>query len=59
MSDSNFNRNRHQRTDNNEQSVSNVHGGEFRKGRLSPYKNHNPQGGDIPNEYIDGRDLKE
>lgn len=27
-------------------------GGEHRNGRKSQYKNHNPQGGDEPNEYL-------
>ncbi len=53
-SNRNYNRNRHKGSDNNEQSVSRVHGGELRNGRLSQYKNHNPQSGDIPNEYING-----
>ena len=48
----NYNRNRNKGSDNNGQSNSNVHGGEFRNGRKSLFKNNNPQGEDIPNEYI-------
>jgi hypothetical protein len=49
---SNYNHNEHDGSDNNEQSASRVHGGELRNGRLSRIKNHNPQDGDTPNEYI-------
>ncbi|GGF92895.1 hypothetical protein [Paenibacillus abyssi] len=48
----NYNRNRNKNTDNNGQSVSDVHGGEFRRGRLSQIKNNNPEGEDVPNEYV-------
>ncbi|GGD66974.1 hypothetical protein [Paenibacillus nasutitermitis] len=48
----NNNRNRHSGSDNNGQSVSDVHGGEFRNGRKSAVKNNNAQGDLIPNEYI-------
>ncbi|WP_274652300.1 hypothetical protein [Paenibacillus humicola] len=49
----NYNRNRRGRTDNNDQRDSEVHGGEFRNGRLSQFKNNNPFGHEVPNEYID------
>jgi hypothetical protein len=52
MSNSNYNRNEHDGSDNNEQSTSRVHGGELRNGRLSQIKNHNPQNEDTPNEYV-------
>lgn len=39
--------------DNNGQNDNPVQGGEFRNGRKSPFKNSNPQGHDVPNEYID------
>lgn len=48
----NYNRNQHDHTDNNDQRQSEVHGGEYRNGRLSPYKNNNPFGGEVPNEYV-------
>jgi hypothetical protein len=48
----NLNHNEHDGSDNNQQSTSKVHGGEYRNGRLSQIKNHNPQDGDIPNEYV-------
>jgi hypothetical protein len=48
----NLNHNEHDGSDNNKQSTSKVHGGEYRNGRLSQIKNHNPQDADIPNEYI-------
>ncbi|MBW7457273.1 hypothetical protein ACFOLF_03725 [Paenibacillus sepulcri] len=48
----NKDRNRHGGSDNNGQSQSEVHGGEFRNGRKSMFKNNNPQGDEIPNEYI-------
>ncbi|XEC95191.1 hypothetical protein AB6A23_00985 [Paenibacillus tarimensis] len=51
----NYNRNRRGNTDNNGQSNSPVHGGEFRKGRLSQFKNNNPDGFEVPNEYVDNK----
>lgn len=48
----NYNRNRHNGTDNNNQSDSEVHGGELKNGRLSQFKNHNQADEEIPNEYI-------
>jgi hypothetical protein len=48
----NYNHNEHNNTDNNGQSNSEVHGGEFRRGRLSQFKNNNPLNQGIPNEYI-------
>lgn len=48
----NYNRNKHHRTDNNDQRQSTVHGGELKNGRLSQIKNNNPQDQDIPNEYV-------
>jgi hypothetical protein len=48
----NLNRNRHDGSDNNNQSTSKVHGGEQRNGRLSQIKNHNSEDEDIPNEFI-------
>jgi len=50
--DSNYNHNQHDHTDNNEQRQNHVHGGEYRNGRLSQIKNHNPDGEEVPNEYI-------
>ncbi len=53
----NYNRNRNENSDNNGQRTSEVHGGEFRNGRKSQYKNNNPQNnGDIPNEYVHNKD---
>lgn len=51
-SDANYNRNKHDQTDNNGQRQNDVHGGEYRNGRLSQIKNHNPNGDEIPNEYV-------
>jgi hypothetical protein len=48
----NYNHNKHDGSDNNEQSTSRVHGGELKNGRLSQVKNNNPQDKDTPNEYI-------
>lgn len=48
----NYNHNRHDHTDNNNQRENNVHGGEFRNGRLSQIKNNNPNGEEIPNEFV-------
>ncbi|MCM3634822.1 MULTISPECIES: hypothetical protein [Paenibacillus] len=56
MSDRNYIHNDHERTDNNGQRKNKVHGGEFRNGRLSQIKNNNPQGEDVPNEFISHRD---
>jgi hypothetical protein len=53
----NYNHNEHDRSDNNEQSTSRVHGGELRNGRLSQVKNHNPNDEQIPNEYMDKKDI--
>ncbi len=36
----------------NNQFKENENHGETRNGRKSPYKNSNPHGGDIPNEYV-------
>ncbi|WP_028559155.1 hypothetical protein [Paenibacillus pinihumi] len=53
----NYNRNRHHGSDNNGQSTSDVHGGEFRKGRKAQFKNNNPeQEGDIPNEFVSNKE---
>jgi len=53
----NYNHNRHDRTDNNGQRQNDVHGGEYRKGRLSQMKNNNPNGDAVPNEFVsDNRD---
>ena len=49
----NYNRNRNGQTDNNDQRDSDVHGGEFRNGRKSQFKNNNPLGDEVPNEYTD------
>lgn len=51
-SDANYNRNEHDQTDHNGQRQNDVHGGEYRNGRLSQIKNHNPNGDEIPNEYV-------
>ncbi|MBJ6363986.1 hypothetical protein ACFOQM_22420 [Paenibacillus sp. GCM10012307] len=49
----NEDRNHDQGSDNNGQSTSNVHGGEFGKGRKSQYKNNNPEHeDDVPNEFL-------
>ena len=56
MSDNNYNRNRHKRTDNNGQRQHDVHGGELRKGRLSQIKNNNPDGASVPNEFVSDND---
>lgn len=48
----NYNRNEHDGSDNNNQSASTVHGGELKNGRLSQLKNNNPEDESIPNEYI-------
>ncbi|MEK3884503.1 hypothetical protein [Paenibacillus sp. PL2-23] len=48
----NYNHNQHDGTDNNDQRLNQVHGGEFRNGRKSQIKNNNPDGEDIPNEFI-------
>jgi len=48
----NYNHNQHNHTDNNGQRQNNVHGGEFRNGRLSQIKNNNPNGDPIQNEYL-------
>jgi hypothetical protein len=42
----------HFRNDNNHQSLSKVHGGELKSGRLSQIKNNNPADESVPNEYI-------
>lgn len=52
MSDKDYIHNDHEWTDNNEQRKNKVHGGEFRNGRLSQIKNNNPQGSDVPNEFV-------
>lgn len=53
----NYNRNRNGNSDNNEQSTSEVHGGEFRNGRKSQFKNNNPRHNqDTPNEFINNKD---
>lgn len=57
--DANYNRNRHDGSDNNGQSSSEVHGGEFRNGRLSQFKNNNPTGEEIPNEFINKEDSQQ
>ena len=49
----NYNHNRHDHISNNHQQTTGVHGGEYRRGRKSQYKNNNPMGGNVPNEYID------
>jgi hypothetical protein len=46
-------RNEHKWTDNNNQRDSDVHGGEYRNGRKSQFKNNNPTGAEVPNEYVD------
>lgn len=48
----NYNNNKHDQTDHNDQRINEVHGGEFRNGRLSQTKNHNPNGEAVPNEFI-------
>jgi hypothetical protein len=48
----NKNHNRHDHIDNNHQRLNDVHGGEFRKGRKSQIKNNNPDGGEVPNEFV-------
>lgn len=58
MSERDFIHNTHERTDNNEQRKNKVHGGEYRNGRLSQIKNNNPDGDDVPNEFISHRDHK-
>ncbi len=56
MADHNYNRNRPGLSDNNGQSRSKSQGGELRNGRLSQFKNHNPHGQDVPNEYISSKE---
>ncbi|MFC4103303.1 hypothetical protein [Paenibacillus xanthanilyticus] len=48
----NYNHNSHDHTDNNDQRENDVHGGEFRNGRKAQIKNNNPQGDEVPNEYV-------
>lgn len=48
----NYNHNQHDHTDNNDQRQNDVHGGEFRNGRLSQIKNNNPNGDAVQNEYL-------
>jgi hypothetical protein len=48
----NYNADLHEHSDNNGQSQNEVHGGEFRNGRLSQIKNNNPNGKDVPNEFV-------
>ncbi|WP_180316699.1 hypothetical protein [Shouchella shacheensis] len=36
----------------NNQFKENSNHGEHRNGRLNQFKNHNSQGGDVPNEYL-------
>ncbi len=48
----NYNHNRHDKTDNNRQRQNDVHGGELRKGRKSQFKNNNPEGAGISNEFV-------
>ncbi|HIW34167.1 MAG TPA: hypothetical protein IAA29_15400 [Candidatus Paenibacillus intestinavium] len=48
----NYVHNDHERTDNNGQRQNKVNGGEYRNGRLSQVKNNNPNGDDVPNEFI-------
>lgn len=55
----NYNRNRHDGTDNNDQSDSKIHGGELKNGRLSQIKNNNQTDEEIPNEYISNTDKEE
>lgn len=52
MSDQDYVHNKHERTDNNGQRKNKTGGGEYRNGRLSQIKNHNPHGDDTPNEFI-------
>jgi hypothetical protein len=53
----NYNRNRHNGSDNNGQSTSEVHGGELRTGRKSQFKNNNPESKEeIPNEFLNNKD---
>lgn len=42
----------------NNQFQSNENSGEHRNGRLSPYKNHNDQGKEKPNEYVNKKEKK-
>ncbi|WP_379392732.1 hypothetical protein [Paenibacillus lentus] len=42
----------------NGQNRSTGNGGEGGNGRLSQFKNHSAQGGDVPNEYIDSEKRK-
>lgn len=51
-SNQNYNRNRHDQVDHNDQRQNDVHGGEYRNGRLSQIKNNNPHGDEVPNEYV-------
>lgn len=46
--------NKHKKKNN--QFKENENSGEQRNGRLSQFKNHNNQGGDEPNEYINKKD---
>lgn len=48
----NYNHNEHDQTDHNNQRQNEVHGGEYRNGRLSQIKNNNPTGGAVPNEFV-------
>ncbi|MCM3630304.1 hypothetical protein M3194_23515 [Paenibacillus glycanilyticus] len=48
----NYNHNQHDHTDNNGQRENDVHGGEFRNGRLSQIKNNNPNGEAVENEFL-------
>jgi hypothetical protein len=52
MSSKDYIHNEHEQTDNNEQRKNETHGGEFRNGRLSQVKNNNPNGENVPNEFI-------
>lgn len=52
----NYNHNQHDHTDNNDQRQHDVHGGEYRNGRLSQIKNHNPNGDSVPNEFVSRED---
>lgn len=43
-------------SDNNGQSRTKLEGGEYRNGRLSQYKNHNPHDeAEAPNEYLNSK----
>ncbi|MBP1994098.1 hypothetical protein [Paenibacillus eucommiae] len=53
---SNKEKNKQNRSDNNNQSTSGVRGGEFKNGRLSQIKNNNPGDEDVPNEYINKKE---